>query len=46
MRNKTVDLDIGYKDKLVSSISITNFLGIILDSRLHLLGIIILNCSQ
>jgi hypothetical protein len=32
MRNKTIDLNIGYKDKLVSNISHTNFFGIILDS--------------
>jgi hypothetical protein len=41
-----IDLNIGYKDKLIPSISITNFLGIILDSSLHSLGIIVLNCSQ
>jgi len=36
MRNKTIDLTIGYKDKLISSISHTNFFGIILDSTLTL----------
>jgi hypothetical protein len=32
MRNKTTDLNHGYKDKLISNTSHTKFLGIILDS--------------
>jgi hypothetical protein len=34
MRNKTVDLNSCYKDKLISNISHTNFFGIIHDSTL------------
>jgi hypothetical protein len=34
MRNKTIDLDIGYKDKLISNILHTKFLGIIRGSTL------------
>ena len=33
-RNKMIDLNIGYKDKLISKISHTNFFGIILGSTL------------
>jgi len=33
MRNKTFDLNIGYKDKLITNISHTKFLGIILGVR-------------
>ena len=46
MMNKTIDVNIGYKDKLISSISVINILVSILDSRLHSLGTIVLNCSQ
>jgi len=34
VRNKTVDLNIGYKDKIISNISCTIFFGIILYSTL------------
>jgi len=34
IRNKTIDLNVGYKDKLISNISHTKFVGIILDSTL------------
>jgi len=34
MRNKMIDLNVGYKDKLISHISHTNFFDIILDSTL------------
>jgi hypothetical protein len=34
MRNKMTDLNFGYKDKLISNISHTNFFCIILDSTL------------
>jgi len=34
MRNKTVDINVGYKDNLTSNISHTKFFGIILDSTL------------
>jgi hypothetical protein len=34
MRNKTIDLNIGYKDKLISNILHPKFLGIILGSTL------------
>jgi len=32
MRNKTIDFNTGYEDKLISNISHTRFLGIIFDS--------------
>jgi hypothetical protein len=34
MRNKTIDLNFGYKDNVTSKISNTKFVGIILDSTL------------
>jgi len=34
MRNETIDLNIGYKDKLISDILHTKFIGIILCSTL------------
>jgi len=34
MRNKMIGLNVGYKDKLISNISHTNFFGIFLDSKL------------